>query len=205
MTIESTLNQWAVATVSIVTLSLGLSSAPALSATISGTISGIVTQSGGGNPPSLTVGSPVLGSYSYDDAVVVTDSFGDSVNPLATFNLQIGTNPRVFTLADLDPTLSTPGRRIGLSTSTRDILGFFFYFPVLYSFVGATSTESAQTIFFPLTGPQSFAFDAPDPTGDFAFDFTSTPIPTPALLPGLIGLALGVWRKRQAEGAIKSE
>jgi hypothetical protein len=27
----------------------------------------------------------------------------------------------------------------------------------------------------------------------------ATPVPTPALLPGLIGLGLGIWRKRKAE------
>lgn len=33
----------------------------------------------------------------------------------------------------------------------------------------------------------------------FAIEGDTTPVPTPALLPGLIGLGLGVWRKRKAE------
>lgn len=33
------------------------------------------------------------------------------------------------------------------------------------------------------------------------FDSTSTPIPTPALVPGLLGLGGAIWRKRRAEAA----
>jgi hypothetical protein len=39
--------------------------------------------------------------------------------------------------------------------------------------------------------------DNTDANGDFAVQISRSAIPTPALLPGLIGLGLGVWRKRQ--------
>jgi hypothetical protein len=33
----------------------------------------------------------------------------------------------------------------------------------------------------------------------YFYSGNATPVPTPALLPGLIGLGLGLWRKRKAE------
>jgi hypothetical protein len=39
----------------------------------------------------------------------------------------------------------------------------------------------------------------PGDTGDMAFRLQGTPIPTPALLPGLVGLGLAAWRKQRRE------
>jgi subtilisin-like proprotein convertase family protein len=36
---------------------------------------------------------------------------------------------------------------------------------------------------------------------DVELNIQTQPVPTPALLPGLIGLGLGIWRKRKAETA----
>ncbi|HIK44195.1 MAG TPA: PTPA-CTERM sorting domain-containing protein [Leptolyngbyaceae cyanobacterium M65_K2018_010] len=83
--------------------------------------------------------------------------------------------------------------------------------------VGNTSGNTTST------GPRTFSWAIPTAgtytlgfgvinVGDNLFgstlvvdDVSSTPIPTPALLPGLIGMGVAAWRKRQGEVEVSEE
>lgn len=200
MTLESTLKTLAFAAIGSAVLSLGVNDAPASAAIITGNISGTVTEAGGGIP-GVTVGSLIAGFYSYDDAIETSNPAGP-LNPLTAFNLQIGTNPQIFTLTDIvGPFSAAPGRRIDLSTPAQDVLAFGFRFPSLSDFAGANAIGQSGSVGF----PQIFSVRFDDPTLDFEFNLVATssdvptPIPTPALLPGLVGIGLKMWRKRKTE------
>lgn len=83
-----------------------------------------------------------------------------------------------------------------------------------------TTTLFSETLSLNTTGPNFFEpnwsgldrlrFTPQNPTGGdslyFAMDdFTTTPVPTPALLPGLVGLGLGVLRKKRSDRMAQSE
>ena len=187
-----------VAGAAVIGLSVG-SVAPVEAATFTGSISGTVVSTGG-SVPGVSLGSPVTGSYSYNDAVVGLGVGGGSVNPFTAFSLSIGTNPFTFALADLDNSFFTPGRRINSSTPTQDILEVYFTKSALEQFAGATYSSQGFG-FSPPPSSESYGASFTDPTHDFSFNYQATPtaVPTPALLPGLIGLGAAALRKRKSE------
>lgn len=71
----------------------------------------------------------------------------------------------------------------------------------------ANNTSFLGFIANPGTVFTSLSVTSNDPTAYFSavnnlrVGQAATPIPTPALLPGLIGLGLSVWRKRKAAAA----
>jgi hypothetical protein len=60
----------------------------------------------------------------------------------------------------------------------------------------ATSNENGNDFGRFQPGDQWFV-DVNTAELSFAIEGNSKPVPTPALLPGLIGLGIGAWRKRQ--------
>jgi hypothetical protein len=120
------------------------------------------------------VGSPVTGSYAFDSGVTSSSIVG-TINPLTAFSLSFGTNPTVFTLADLDPVSIPPGRVIAFSTPGTDALAFFIRFPTISTFLGQTIV--AQTL--NLAPPQSYTAQITGQQDVFTFTFTATPAATP--------------------------
>jgi hypothetical protein len=179
------LRSLAFATCAAVATFATLASAPsARGALINGTISGQVT-SAGADVPGIVVGSLVTGSYTYDTSMTFSGILGPT-NPFTEFSLAIGTNPYVFSLADLESGgVITPGQVPGNSAPPIDELFFVFNFTVLSNYVGGTVNE--QTISnFP---PQSLSVIANDPAQSFTFAFagTSMAVPEPSTFT-LLGL-----------------
>jgi hypothetical protein len=161
--------------------------------------------------------SVVTGSYAYDASSLEPDGFG-TVNPFTSFSLSIGTNPRVFTLADLitsggNP--APPGRivmplfnRPG-STPTLDQLGFFFQQQDLSSFLGVPLSDEEDLAF----GMQSYSVNIvvnAIPVPVFQIDFAAIPTPAAAVpepggmtLVGIAGVVSGLraWRRRRSARA----
>jgi hypothetical protein len=139
----------------------------------------------------------------------VASGFG-TVNPFTSFTLTFGTNPRVFTLADLVTQSSvTPGRIVASlfgrpnSTPALDQLGFTFQQQDITDFLGV-SIEEEQDLSF---GAQEYSVNhvvnfrpVPDFQIDFAAVTNATPVPEPGSLT-LLGVAVAgfgvrVWRRR---------
>src|SRR5205809_55870 len=89
---------------------LALASRQAPAQIISGTITGNVTQVEAG-VTGIAFGDLVSGTYSYDSTVLL-DPFNRPANALTAFSLTIGSNPHVFTLADLQPGLFNQERLV---------------------------------------------------------------------------------------------
>ena len=186
----------AVTTLAVFAVLVGAPSARG--AFITGAITGQVT-SAGASVPGIAVGSLLTGSYTYDSSTTFTGISG-ATNPLTAFSLTIGTNPHVFSLADLLTTgLGAAGVVPGFSTPTVNDLLFFFDSTAISSYVGAAVTQ--QVIFSP---PQSFTVTS-DPAHSFAFNFTAAagtavvPEPSTFTLLGLGCVAMGGfgWRARK--------
>jgi hypothetical protein len=60
-------------------------------------------------------------------------------------------------------------------------------------FLGIVGNAPFSTVVFDTAGGGSESYQADN------LSFSTTPIPTPALLPGLVGMGLAAWRKRKAE------
>lgn len=172
--------------------------APAQADIVFGTISGSVTQAGAG-VPGVLAGSPVMGSYSYDNAVLVNNPFFGPVNPLSTFSLSIGSNPHVFGLGDVDIFGSGPLRLPPASTPTTDALVFFFSQAALESFMGTPGIGADNNV----TGgnPETLATGlVGDPDHSLTFTFAAT-VPEPGISTLLAGMGLagaaGYVRRRR--------
>jgi hypothetical protein len=135
------------------------------------------------NPDDALSGSPFQGSFRYDNAALT--GVGDEDLSLDSFTFAfLGQN---FSDATAGTVLFADGTFLGLSLSAgtpgADAIAFSFI-------PGFSDTSDA-----------SFSYDLRGSTGEVGFaDLTyrnPATIPTPALLPGLMGLGLGVWRKRQ--------
>ena len=177
-----------------------MSSAPSVrGGSVTGDITGQVTSTGG-SVPGISVGSPVTGSYTYDNSTTFNGVLGPT-NPLTAFSLTIGTNPVDFTLSDLFTTgVTEAGRVISGSTSSFDNLFFIINFSALSSFAGATVTSQI------ITNPPPQTFTATSDTAhSFAFGFTAVPaavsVPEPSTITllgiGCVALAGNGWRARK--------
>jgi len=109
--------------------------------------------------------------------------FGLFVGSLDTYNtiqfLKAGVSKAIFGGADLPPT--TPNGNQGVGT--------------YYNFFGDSNSDLFDTV--KLSSTQA-ALEVDNIA-------TRTAIPTPALLPGLIGMGIAAWRKRKGECAEQSE
>jgi hypothetical protein len=182
-----------------------LASAPsAFAALVSGTISGeVIPPTGAALAPGIIVGSPVRGSYTYDDGMTVGPI---PVNPLTPtgFSLSIGNHPGEFSLADLESVGSPPGRVPRFSTPpTADSIFFNFTFPAISTYVGAN--VNFQELIYqtpPFSLPETYTVRSSDPAHSLTFEFMAIPIPEPSTLTmlglGCVALAGYGWlcRKR---------
>ena len=116
------------------------------------------------------------------------------------------------------------------SESTPSSFNDFGFFSVVNGSADLTTLANTNSVFqlspipfFEETGYQSFSYTFASAgtytlgfgvvdVGDTSFNsallldgFSSTPIPTPALLPGLIGMGVAAWRKRQGEVEVSEE
>jgi hypothetical protein len=79
-----------------------------------------------------------------------------------------------------------------------------FLMTVGHHYVADAVPSSAPFVFSPLLSPGNIVQFSKFNTGDsyrlksITVDYTPTSVPTPALLPGLVGMALGVLRRRSA-------
>jgi hypothetical protein len=185
-------------------LSLCVAAAPARAGTFNGVITGQVTQAGA-NVPGVAVGDLVTGSYSYNSAVTASNG-PITVNPFTAFSLTIGTNPHVFDLADITPQFGgPPGKDLNHSIPGTDALLFYFNFPVLDAFVGASTVSGEAGPGLPPNQSLNIQ-DLSDPSYSFTFSFVATS--QPAVVPEPTGLTLAAvcvagllsraWRRRTA-------
>lgn len=90
-----------------------------------------------------------------------------------------------------------------LSFDLTSLTGFTFNPPGLGALNGFSFSGKFRTASGAILGNGSlnaiFSIDTLTGNTSWAASLTATPIPTPALLPGLLGLGLGVLRKRKAE------
>jgi hypothetical protein len=183
-----------------------LAAVPARAGFVTGTISGQVTAAGSGIAGVSTC-DLVTGSYAYNAGLTLDSAVGP-VNPLTAFSLSIGTNPKVFSLADLENAgLVVPGRSVDSSTPAADSLYFLFDEAVISDFAGAF--VPAQQIF--PQPPQTFFVDS-DTEHSFTFAFAATPaaaVPEPAsfglLALGLVGLGLRHGWQLSAAGSVRRQ
>jgi hypothetical protein len=193
----------------VVILAVEFTSHSASAAIINGTISGTVTSTQG-NVPGVMAGSPVAGTYSYDDAIFVASGSAliGGGNPLTSFTLSIGTNPKTFTLADLTTvTFSDPLRLLGTPAASTGALLFAFTIPAGSDFF-QTQIPSSPGGFSGITDfssiPQSAniafpSFSSTNPSVQFSF--TATPVPEPITIAGsslaLAGLAFFKYQQQK--------
>jgi hypothetical protein len=169
-------------------------------------------------------GGSYTADYTYDDSTVVTTN--DSI---PGFTIDISTEVSllglVLTSSNITPTTHTFGLSNTPKLTTRSIdtslSGSLF---ILNNFHLSTSGPTYELSLFQRTGfdfvgnpaagnvavlykeisPQSSQFELVD-SGSAAFSSTApVPVPTPALLPGLISFGVGLARKRTQEKAIAS-
>ncbi len=134
---------------------------------------------------------------------------GDEVDQILVEGTVRPTDPLIswFRYTQVTPTVLAAGRTFrivaitGSERYTWNPVGFVVD-PAI-TFLG----DTFQPITSPLSQPElqpatPLAFTSGGVTGWFGpnFQFEVTPIPTPALLPGLIGMGMAVWRKRQQVG-----
>lgn len=162
----------------------GMGIQPVNAAIINGTISGTVTFAGTA-VPGVTIGSPVTGTYSYDDAVTIRyGREGDIIaNYLNSFFLSIGTNPQTFNLSSLS---YAPVRYLipFIGGGTVDEVLFSLNYPSLKSFIGGDTPLPANSAFGGLAlGPQIITLrNFTDPSRSLVFNYIATsakPVPEP--------------------------
>ncbi len=131
-------------------------------------------------------------------AYAQADLFGDDLPWLTIFDSN-------FYPSDVTEVMSTVYLPIGTSTSIQGRLTvgatasasvFTPEQPLAIDFATVDAFHTANYYLTPLLAGVSYT-SASGRTYFYSGD--TTPVPTPALLPGLIGLGLGVWRKRKTE------
>ncbi len=165
----------------LVLLAASATAAPARAGLVVGTISGQVTAVGD-SVRAVAVGDLVVGSYSYDDSIVIGD-----INPFVSFSLSIGTQPLTFGLADLAPTEPwfPHGRSSYYSTVADDSLTFFL-----------SSERASELVDGPVDSqgldagiPQKYTVISRANTNYVVLSFTATPTTT-AAVPEPAGVAM---------------
>jgi len=163
--------------VTVVSIS-GMVSVLGASAATAATVTGTFTVEN--LDPTLTIDAVYSGSYSYDDASL-TGSDEEAVEVLSfSFDFE-GMNYNNSNKADgtLIEAIFFDGEFLGINAE-------FENFDLLPGFFDTTDAL--------------FAYEIPDVgagTGDIFY--SSTPIPTPALLPGLVGMGVAALRKKRQE------
>jgi hypothetical protein len=211
-----------------VALSLGsvsavLTASPGEAAIVSGQFSGTwQLDYTGTNPLNFSPGDAFTAAYTYDDTQVFNSDFsvpGETVNlyayaPLLSLVLTSGSSSYNFDftqgfgyVSSLYYSLAPSG---GLYNSTRQVLQASDQVgPTSHYFFGIS--ESGQDDFgqpFTYSGASANALTVLNDasTDDLSVSGAvptpgATPVPTPALLPGLVGLGMAAWRKRQQAAA----
>ncbi len=197
-----------------------ISAAPAQALNLDGTLNlqGAATvqdYTAVGQTKSVIFGAPALVTGTSDFASI--GAGGITINPLAlklTGQASLGSGNlfRTFSNPGLTPFINFGSRLIGGVTSNLsfNLLASDDYFGTKTTAGGLLSLFASG----PLAG--SFQFDGVTvangslsanrsgnvaENGIYGITLTAEPIPTPALLPGLIGLGMGVLRKRKKEMA----
>jgi len=188
-------------------------------ATINGTVSGTVT-SVTGSEQGVMLGSTVMGIYSYDDAITISQSYtytnpdGLSTvtftgNPLQAFELSIGDNPITFNLSNIEGAIfSQPAKFISGPIAPQppgvDFLDLRFSSAAINSFLGVPGFSGGVSVGY----PQGFStFDQRGNSFSFSFTASRTPVavPEPSTLTSISVLSL-FWllrRKATASRCIK--
>lgn len=202
-------------------------STAAQAAIVGGQVTGVWQYDGDG-AGGLSVGDAFTADYTYDSDSLTTTDYSDIYNysrylisqvPLLSLVLNSGAVSHAFDLSSsvtvnylyrqdiqqnpVDGQYSDKQDNIYVYNFLAPGQNYFY----AYNQVGQNSDGSP----FGGSYAQFFSYDSSTGTyptfgytyGDVAFSNSSsaTPVPTPALLPGLVGLGLGVLRKRKANQA----
>jgi hypothetical protein len=82
---------------------------------------------------------------------------------------------------------------------------YFFYTNASGTISGSPDGYPGGKAYFANGSSFNFFFDIDDGGSDNSFRLSGTPIPTPALLPGLIGMGVATFRKRRTEAEAVGE
>jgi hypothetical protein len=199
-----------------------LMSAPAEAISLTGTIT--LT----GDPPAsvtipnlTTVGSS--GNVVFNSPTFVTTSgdfaslsaFGITINPLpltlTNTNTFMGTTTKLYTSVGANPFINFGTQTLkGVESTLSFVLN-----PGIFTGTFTNSTFSLSTVGGPLIGKFVFgsetiangtltAFQTSNNAG-YQIALEAEPIPTPALLPGLVGFGIAALRKRKGEAVATTE
>lgn len=178
-------------------------SAAIINGTISGTVTSVI-----GSEQGVMLGSTGSGTYSYDNAITISETYNYSDGfqatfvgyPLQAFELSIGDSPITFNLSDLERSvLSQPAILISGPLFPRppgvDFLNFQISSSAINSFLGVPGFSGGLSA----TYPQGFS--TVDERGNFfifTFTATSTPasVPEPSTVAGISVLGL-CWLLRK--------
>jgi len=166
-----------------------------------------VNQSGNAtfNAPTFITGSGDFSSV---------NPFAISINPLPlkleALATILGTTVKQYSSTGANPFINFGSQTIGGDTNNLS----FVLNPGLFTGTFTNGGFNLTTVAGPLFGQFMFgnttaangtltAFQTASNSG-YTISLTATPIPTPALLPGLIALGAGVLRKRKSEAAAES-
>lgn len=204
------------------TISVGVAQANAVQAAVvggrvSGTWTGNFTQTGG-----LNIGDSFTADYTYDDSQVVTNDYSDpavgtdiqtSVNLLSLIVRSGGTIFQTFNSLYTSSLYGYYSRDLsGANESlTFNISASDFGYPIANYFSAYSKTTKTNGLYSPTSsasasfrdfnagGVESGAKASSGVTfsGAFPSAAPASSVPTPALLPGLIGMGAGLLRKRQ--------
>lgn len=198
-----------------------------LSGQVSGTWDGDYDGAGGFNP-----GDAFTADYTYNDSKITTiiDSspyyYSEvKVVPLLSLVFTSGNVSHTFDFSDFS-TSNSFGRLVwsdeqlyysrNYRSKSTEIFGYDYSAPSnnhFHFYAGSSWSYYTDSAPQPFTFAKAYSYNDPSyfPYGEtyaeviFSNPSPVTAVPTPALLPGLIGLGLGVLRKRKAQAALEQK